>query len=392
MDCTVNHSMFLRSNGSLACWCDGGSLKTLQEFDPGIDYATDVYLGKVYGYIRENLAAGAMPFPAFCSKCMVLLPTSPFVSTYERDRYLDTLQVEPSMACQLDCPSCIPIKDRKALVAVSSCGHLILPAKVLEKILMDFQRAGMRIRIIDFQGHGEPTLNRDVWSMITMAKSIFPDTSTTLCTNANVDFKEDMVDAGLDQIIYAIDGMDQASYAPYRVHGNFEQAHHFMTSFSTAAHSRGGKIDTVWKYVLFRHNDSPEQLLAAQQMALDSKVSELRFIITQMGPLSTHIFDEDDIPRANNGVNVQVQNYKVNIKQLEDGIIAARENLDADRLPQATQAAAFVAAMMKRLFSEPQTVPPKFGRFLGELHQLANLLPDPARTNVVRDVEHLTSL
>ena len=67
MDCTVNHSMFLRSNGSLACWCDGGSLKTLQEFDDKIDYATDVYLGKVYGYISESLAAGTMPFPSLCS-------------------------------------------------------------------------------------------------------------------------------------------------------------------------------------------------------------------------------------------------------------------------------------------------------------------------------------
>src|SRR5690348_833499 len=50
MNCTVNHSLFLRSNGSLACWCDYGSLKTLQEFDPCLDYAEDVYLGKVYGY------------------------------------------------------------------------------------------------------------------------------------------------------------------------------------------------------------------------------------------------------------------------------------------------------------------------------------------------------
>ena len=72
MDCNVNHSIFLRSNGSLACWCDYGSLKTLQEFDPCLDYAQDVYLGKVYGFIRERLASDVMPFPSFCSKCMVL--------------------------------------------------------------------------------------------------------------------------------------------------------------------------------------------------------------------------------------------------------------------------------------------------------------------------------
>lgn len=391
MNCTVNHSIFLRSNGSLACWCDYGSLKTLQEFDPCLDYAKDVYLGKVYGYIREQLAAGTMPFPSYCSKCMVLLPNAPFVPTLKRDPYVDTFQVEPSMACQLDCPGCIPIKDRKTRVARTWSGHLMLAPKILEKILRDFQRAGIRISVIDFQGHGEPTLNPDVWNMIRMAKSLFPKSYATICTHANLDFIEDMIDAGLDQIIYAIDGMSQESYAPYRVHGDFEQAYSFMTSFSRAVRARNAKIDTVWKYVLFRHNDSPEQLLKAQEMARESQVSELRFIVTQLGPLSTRIVDEEDIPRAQNGVNVKVQNYKVSVKQLDEGMILARNGIKANQLPKAAQSASFVASMMKRLFAEPQTVPPKFAGYLSELHELAPLLPDSARTSIINDIQHLSS-
>ncbi len=389
MDCNVNHSIFLRSNGSLACWCDYGSLKTLQEFDPSLDYAEDVYLGKVYGYIREQLAKGTMPFPDYCSKCMVLQINSPFVATYPRDRYIDTFQVEPALACQLDCPGCIPMKERKTRLVRTSVGHLILAPKVFEKILGDFSRAGMRIRVIDFQGHGEPTLNRDVWSMIRMAKSLFPKSYLTMCTHANLDFTEDMVEAGLDQIIYAIDGMDQESYAPYRVYGDFAQAYRFMKSFSTAVRSRQAKTDTVWKYVLFRHNDSSEQLLRAQEMALEAQISELRFIITQLGPQSTRIVDEGDIPRASRKLNVKVLNYKVDVKQLDEGIIQARSGIKANQLSQAAQSAAFVAAMMKRLFAEPQTVPPKFARYLSELHEIANLLPDSARTTIVRDLEHL---
>ena len=391
MDCNVNHSIFLRSNGSLACWCDYGSLKTLQEFDPSLDYAEDVYLGKVYGYIREQLAKGTMPFPDYCSKCMVLQINSPFVSTYPRDRYIDTFQVEPALACQLDCPGCIPMKERKTRLVRTSVGHLILAPKVFEKIIGDFSRAGMRIRVIDFQGHGEPTLNRDVWSMIRMAKSLFPKSYATMCTHANLDFTEDMIEAGLDQIIYAIDGMDQESYAPYRVHGDFAQAYRFMKSFSTAVHSRRAKTDTVWKYVLFRHNDSPEQLRKAQELAIEAQISELRFIITQLGPQSTRIVDEGDIPRASRRLNVKVLNYKVDVKQLDEGIIEARSGIEANQLPQAAQSASFVAAMMKRLFAEPQTVPPKFARYLSELHEIANLLPDSARTTIVRDLEHLSN-
>jgi hypothetical protein len=390
MNCTVNHSLFLRSNGSLACWCDYGSLKTLQEFDPCLDYAEDVYLGKVYGYIREQLAADVMPFPSYCSKCMVLLPKAPLVPTLKADPYVDILQVEPSMACQLDCPGCIPIKERRARVARTWSGHLILAPKILEKILRDFLRAGIRIHTIDFQGHGEPTLNPDVWHMVRMAKSLFPDSYTTMCTHANLDFGEHMIDGGLDQIIYAIDGMSQESYAPYRVHGDFEQAYRFMTSFSKAVRARRAKTHSVWKYVLFRHNDSPDQLLKAQEMALESQVSELRFMITQLGPLSTRIIDAEGIPSANNGVNVTIENYKVSATQLDEGIALARSGIQADQPEQAAQSASFVAAMMKRLFAEPQTVPPKFAVHLSELREIAGLLPDSARTAIVKDIEHLS--
>ena len=45
--------------------------------------------------------------------------------------------------------------------------------------------------------------------------------------------------------------------------------------------------------------------------------------------------------------------------------------------------------MMKRLFSEAQTVPPKYARALGAVHDLADRLPDGARTAILREVEHL---
>ena len=391
MDCTVNHSIFLRSNGSLACWCDYGSLKTLQEFDPSLDYAEDVYLGKVYGFIREQLAAGTMPFPSFCSKCMMLQPSLPFSDGYVRSRYIDTFQVEPSLACNLDCPGCIPIKDRKTRLSKTWCGHLILAPKILEKILKDFHRARMNIRVIDFQGHGEPTLNPDVWNMIRLTRSLFPASYLSMCTHANLDFADHMVDAGLSQIIYAIDGMDQESYAPYRVHGDFDSAYRFMKEFSTAARARRLKTDTVWKYVLFRHNDSREQLLQAQEMAREAQVSQLRFVITQLGPMSTSIVDEDDIPRIKHKVNIKIDNYKVSVKQLDDGIATARSGIKSKQLPQAAQSAAFVAAMMKRLFSQPQTVPPKFARYLTDLHEIADTMPEAARTTILTDIQHLSS-
>jgi MoaA/NifB/PqqE/SkfB family radical SAM enzyme len=274
-------------------------------------------------------------------------------------------------------------------LAKTWCGHLILAPKIFEKIIKDFHRAKMNIRVIDFQGHGEPTLNPDVWNMIRLATSLFPKSYSSMCTHANLDFTDDMVDAGLNQIIYAIDGIDQESYAPYRVHGDFDKAYRFMKSFSTTARARKVKVDTVWKYVLFRHNDSPEQLIKAQELAREAQVTQLRFVITQLGPMSTRIVDEDDIPRIKNKVDIKIDNYKVSVKQLDDGIATARSGINAKQLPQAAQSAAFVAAMMKRLFAEPQTVPPKFARYLTDLQEIANIMPDSARTSILNDIQHL---
>src|SRR5260370_37512738 len=123
MDCNVNHSIFLRSNGSLACWCDYGSLKTLQEFDPSLDYANDVYLGKLYNYIREQLASDTMPFPSYRSKRMVLLPHAPFLNLNKRKPYIATFQVEPSLECHAHSPCCIPIKHRKPRITRPCCRH-----------------------------------------------------------------------------------------------------------------------------------------------------------------------------------------------------------------------------------------------------------------------------
>jgi len=51
----------------------------------------------------------------------------------------------------------------------------------------------------------------------------------------------------------------------------------------------------------------------------------------------------------------------------------------------------FVAAMMKRLFSGPQIVPPKFQGFLNELTEIAEKLPTSSRTTINRDIEHLVN-
>src|SRR5262249_44985516 len=122
--------------------------------------------------------------------------------------------------------------------------------------------------------------------------------------------------SGVNEMLFAIDGVDQPSYVPYRVNGDFDYAYQFMKEFSLAAARLNSRIRRVWKYVVFEHNDQPEQLLKAQELAIQAKVTEMRFVLTQLGPLSWDVTHESHIPRLDPKLNVVIENYRVQVTQL----------------------------------------------------------------------------
>ena len=359
MNCNSSHSLFLRSNGSLACWDDYGSLLTLLPFDPSLDYARDVYLGPVFKTIRAKLRSGQMPFPAYCSGCYCLMPHLGLGRRYEWLKILETFQIEPSMACQLECPNCITKKERTTRVARTPHGHMTLSTHIVQKIATDLRRAGIRVRKFDFQGHGEPLLNVHTWEMARIVARLYPKAVVSICTHANFDFHPEMVCSGVNEMLFAIDGVDQASYVPYRVNGDFDYAYQFMKDFSLAAARLNPRIRRVWKYVIFEHNDQPEQLLKAQELAIQAKVTEMHFVLTQLGPLSWDVTHESHIPRLDPRLNVVVNTItaskSVNSRRLLTELSSAIASSDVD---QAAQSATFFVNMLNRLFHYGSAHPP----------------------------------
>ncbi|MBN2525489.1 MAG: radical SAM protein [Deltaproteobacteria bacterium] len=301
MDCPSNRSIFLRANGSLICWCDYGNKKILKEYDEQTDYGEYICSGEAYATIREQLSENRMPFPEYCQHCIFLQSETPFDSSFRDNKTITHLQVEPSYRCQLECVSCIGLKERKKLIHPP----YDLEPGILKKVLQDLSSKNIKIEKISFEGHGEPILNKGVWEMARIAKSLYPDTHLCMTTNANLDFDSAHIKAGFDEIIFAIDGVDQVSYEKYRVRGNFEKAFSYMKNFAIAASENKIEVSTLWKYVLFGHNDSKAQLSDAQKLAKEAGVSAIIFVATHMGPMSTQIRDFSQIPLVNNGVLVQ---------------------------------------------------------------------------------------
>jgi hypothetical protein len=164
-----------------------------------------------------------------------------------------------------------------------------------------------------------------------------------------------------------------------------------MYDFSHAAAAHGGTINTVWKYVLFDHNDAEEQLLQAQTLAHEARVTELRFVITQLGPSSTRIVDESQIPRSGFPVNVRIENYKVSLEQLTEGLKLSERLLSEGKKKAATDSAMFVTNMLTRNLRTARAIPAPYQAVIENLTRVAGLLLDEDSIFITTELSQLQS-
>ena len=85
---------------------------------------------------------------------------------------------------------------------------------------------GDYLLFLHFWGWGEPFMNSDFFSMIRYAKS----KGLKIITSTNGHFFEDdknidqLIDSGLDVLIFALDGLDEKTYEQYRAQGDLQKA------------------------------------------------------------------------------------------------------------------------------------------------------------------------
>ena len=370
MHCISDHAMFIKANGNLVCWCDEGVKKTLQNYDNRINYGEDVYLGPVYNFIRDKLYNNEMPFPEYCQKCILLKINTSMSFYYLEKKLLDIFQIEPSVLCNLQCTSCVTQKYRRSLPKPH-----ILPLNIFSKIVNDLRKSNIKVNCFDFSGHGEPLLNKDIWHMVRLVKDLFPESRVTICTNANSKFKEDYVSSGVDEIIFAIDGADQDSYAQYRINGKFDLAYNFMKNFSLVSKERNLKIKIIWKYVLFSHNDSNDQLIKAQYLAKDAFVDELRFINTQLTSDYSRIVDISQIPIVENNLNINLHYYGPSLDELNSEISLANKYIEQKNIASAKEVVQIVTENLLRFFDNYENVSSLYLKISNDLNDVIGKFP-----------------
>lgn len=153
------------------------------------------------------------------------------------------------------------------------------------------------VHALTFYFQGEPFLNPDFLNMVKYASENGLYTITS--TNAhylNAETAKATIESGLDKLIISIDGVEQSSYAKYRVGGQLEKV--IAGTEYLLAQRRLLKVKhprVVWQFIVFKHNE--HEIDAVRKLAREKGVDAVQIKTAQV----YHFEGADElIPRKKN--------------------------------------------------------------------------------------------
>jgi hypothetical protein len=270
--------MVLLCDGRMVCGCaDPYGRRVLG--DTRAQSVSEIWTGGTISGLRSDLNAGGSKF---CGDCPLKLPLKKDAPPPRRP--LDAgllpsrLYIECTAACNISCAQacCAP---ETGITRTRKAG--MLDFELFRRVI---DEAGPSLGRVDFFNYGETFLHKRAIEMCEYIKSRFPQIYLYTSTNG-LAFTEDqarrLVRSGIDEVTFSIDGATPESYARYRQRGNFEKAIRNLEFAAHEKHAGGRDVPFInWRYILFTHNDSDEEMGRARRMAADIGVDRLSWELT----------------------------------------------------------------------------------------------------------------
>jgi radical SAM family protein/iron-sulfur cluster protein len=242
----------------------------------------DIWTSDRVKTIRRELNQG---HASFCVNCGLKRWLKPGESVPQRpvdQPVLPRIFFEPTVLCNLSCYK-------------SVCGREsgIRKTRSRDRFpLNDFKRLidqiGPGLVRLDFFNYGDPFVHPDAVKMIEYAKSRFPSLYVYTSTNGLLLDEEKtsrLVQSGLDEITFSVDGTDQETYERYRCGGDYNTALKIMSDCVRIRNESGSDLPFInWRYILFRWNDSRRQMRQARKVASEIGMDRLTWEITDHPP------------------------------------------------------------------------------------------------------------
>ena len=265
-------------DGRIVCGCaDPYAKRVLGDFRKSS--LTEIWKGQVAQGLRADLNQGGS---AFCGDCPLKLPLAVGQSIPVRN--LDVaalpsrLYIECTAACNISCfqACCAP---ETGITRTRQAG--MLDWEVFTRVVDEAGRALVRI---DFFNYGEAFLHKRAIEMCEYIKTKFPHIYLYTSTNGlalNEDKARRLVHSGIDEVTFSIDGASQETYARYRQRGNFDVALANLRAMADEKNLAGRDLPQLnWRYILFKWNDSDDEMQRARRLAAEVGADRLCWEIT----------------------------------------------------------------------------------------------------------------
>jgi hypothetical protein len=271
-------TLVMLCDGRLVCGCADPYGKRVLG-DARTASIADVWTGPVISQLRTDLNSGGS---TFCGDCPLKLPLkrdeTATVRPVDAGPSPSRLYIECTAACNISCTQacCAP---ETGITRTRQAGMLDfdLFRRVVDEV-------GPTLVRIDFFNYGEAFLHKRAVEMCEYIKSRFPHiylyTSTNGLALTEAQARR-LVHSGIDEVTFSIDGATPESYVQYRQRGKFDLA--IATLKAMADEKRRSNRDVPflnWRYILFKWNDSDEEMNVARRLAGEIGVDRLTWELT----------------------------------------------------------------------------------------------------------------
>jgi len=209
------------------------------------------------------------------------------------------LQVEPTNRCNLRCVLC-PVSGEMQ----RSQGHMDIS---LFRNLID--QIGDFLFLILLWDWGEPFMNPGIHEMIAYAKrkgiKLISSTNGHLFTN--LELADRVIESGLDTLIFAVDGVSQATYEKYRRRGCLETALEGVRTLVARKRELGSSTPLInFRFIVMRHNE--HEISSLKELAKSLGVDALTLKTLNPGANNTYRGKEES--PAKHGLELLPENHR----------------------------------------------------------------------------------
>ena len=269
-----NPDMGIVINSDLTISCNSDDMYANGRIgDLRTDTLASILHGKTATDLRRKLARGKLPLRE-CGNC----PSLKRLRRRDIDHDqapgpVNSILIENTASCNVHCLSCNrpAIESRRRSVSMNAAD---LDVVLREIAVLDLKE----VRIFNL---GEPFASANISDLIEGLRTAKPDSHLITSTNGTLLRGKQKIAAALllDEVNVTLPGSSQGTVSRYQLGQRFEVAKENLRALCQQRDAIQARTIIIWKYLLFRWNDSDEEVGRAIALASELGVDILRFVV-----------------------------------------------------------------------------------------------------------------